>query len=458
MRKKIKSLFTVVAAITMATSMLSGCGSSPAEPTDESSSPVNEAAEPVKEAPSEEAVAEETDNAGQTIEMEVGYTDEALENFRGITDDFTKATGINVELITPGSDYETVMKTRMASGDMPDVFITHGWSIARYKEYLMELNDQPWFGTVGESIKGVVSDADGKVYVLPVTQGINGLMYNKEVLDAAGVDLESLKTMDGFMDACEKIKENGAAPVYIGGKDYWTSASFLGTFAPAYYTAEGAAYPSADQLKNGSFDWEKDGLYCFNDIKDMINNEYFNPDFITADETQSFEALANGKCAFLVGGVALERILQYNPDATIGTMPVPATAADGKMQYSIGEGSAFGIWKDSEYVSEAKQLLEFLAQPETAARIVELDGMIPALSNIETAGNRTYTAFTESQALFADSICYDNLFDREYLPSGMWSVLSDSVVEVFMDPADTGVQSAAKSMQENYVEKLDAGN
>jgi len=439
MKRRVKMMSMVFVIISIIAGTLYGCGT-----TGENSS--------------SEGNSSEESTSGKTIEMEIGYTDEALDKFREIIVEFTEKTNISVELITPGSDYETVMKTRMASGDMPDVFVTHGWSIARYKEYLLELNDQPWFDTVGESIKGVVSDQDGKVYVLPVTQGVNGIEYNKEVLEAAGVDVKSLQTMEGFQDACEKIKAAGAVPVFIGGKDYWTSASYLGTMIPGYYTAEGAELQAAAQLKEGSFDWETDGLDFFNDIRDMVEKGYFNEDFITADETQGFEALAAGKCAFLVGGIAIDRVLQYNADAEIGILPVPSTTAGGKVQYSVGEGSAFGIWKDSEYIAEAKQLLEFLAEPDIAARIVELDGQLPALTNIDTASNKTFAAFTESQELLGDVICYDNLFDREYLPSGMWTILSDSMMEVFMDPTDAGVQSATKSMQENYLDKWEAEN
>lgn len=440
MKLNLKQVVAVASALTITVGMLSGCSSSGNDPIPESS------------APSEEST------SSKTIEVEIGYTGESLDKFREIIEEFTEKTEISAELITPGSDYETVMKTRMASGDMPDVFITHGWSLARYKEYLLELNDQPWFDTVGESIKGVVADQDGKIYVLPVTQGINGIRYNKDVLDAAGVDMASLRTMEDFKVACDKIKATGVAPIFIGGKDYWTSASFLGTILPAYYTSEGAKFPSGDSLKDGSFDWESDGLYCFNDIREMVEKGYFNEDFITADETQGYEALAIGKCAFLVGGITVDRILQYNPDAKIGTMPVPATVEDGKALYPVGEGSAFGIWKDSESIEEGKHLLAFLAEPDIATRIMDLDGELPALTNTDPASNKTYTAFAESQELFGDAIDYDNLFDREYLPSGMWSVLSDSIMDVFMDPTDAGVQKAVKNMQENYIEKQEAGN
>lgn len=390
------------------------------------------------------------------LEVEVGYTAEALDSFRLLMDGFTEETGISVDLVTPGTDYETVMKTRMASADMPDVFITHGWSINRYKEYLLELNDQAWVEEVAESIRSVISDKDGKIYVLCVTQGVGGMEYNQDVLAKVGVDPASIRTMDDFQEACAKIKEAGINPVFIGGKDYWTSANFMNLLAAAYYTADGCVCPSGEALKDGSFDWEADGMHYFNAVKDMINNGYFNENFITADEVTGIESLANGETAFLVGGIAVERAKSYNESANIGVMPVPATAEEGKSLYQVGEGSAFGIWKDSEYIEEAKQLLEYLARAEVAEQILAADANLPALNNINTAENLTYEAFTKSEKEFEGDICYQNLFDREFLPNGMWSVLSDSMIEVFMNPTEEGVQAAVEGMQENYVEKLEA--
>ena len=101
-----------------------------------------------------------------SIEVAVTYTGDQLQVFKDLMTKFTEETGIEVVIDEYGSDYEATMKTRMAANSMPDVFQTHGWSILRYIEYLMPLNDQPWFEDYDESALGVISDADGNVYVL----------------------------------------------------------------------------------------------------------------------------------------------------------------------------------------------------------------------------------------------------------------------------------------------------
>lgn len=389
------------------------------------------------------------------MEVEVGYTGDPLEQIREVVDDFTAKTGISVELVTPGADYETVMKTRMASGDMPDVFTTHGWSVARYKEYLTPLNDESWYEKIDASILPVISDQEGNIYVLPVTQGMNGMTYNKKVLEDAGVKAEEILSMDDFMAACEKIRENGVTPVHIGGKDSWTTACLYNGLAPAFYTAEGCKYPSGDALKDGSFDWDADGKYLLEEIADMVQAGYFNTDFITADEASSFVALGEGKCAFMFGSLGyVQKTKAVVSDVEIGVIPVPSTMQGGKSQYMTGEGSCFGIFKDTEHMAQAKQFLEFLSLPENANRIMKADGEMPALDGMDKEGSDCYQAYQESVNSF--DIYYDNLFDREYYPSGMWSVMTDAVMEVFMDPTEQGIDRALSLLKENYIDKYEA--
>src|SRR5215831_2733801 len=43
---------------------------------------------------------------------------------------------IRVDFSAPGADYENIMKVKMASGHLPDVFSTHGWAKIRYGKFL----------------------------------------------------------------------------------------------------------------------------------------------------------------------------------------------------------------------------------------------------------------------------------------------------------------------------------
>ena len=169
------------------------------------------AKEPAKEAASEagndeaapaaSASAEGTDISGSTLEVAVTYTGDQATTFQGLVKKFEEEYGCTVNIAEYGTDYENTLKTRMAANELPDVFQTHGWSILRYKEYLMDLKDQPWVSDYDDSALGVIQDDDGAIYVLMISELINGTLVNTDVCDAAGVDPYTIHTWDDFTAA-----------------------------------------------------------------------------------------------------------------------------------------------------------------------------------------------------------------------------------------------------------------
>lgn len=457
MKRRLMKVLALGLVFTLGIGLLAGCSKSKEnakEQTQEKQEQTTKVTEEVKTDDSKK----ETESRDVTLEIEYRATGAALDAFRMIVDDFVKETGIKVDLVTPGDDYETVMKTRMASGDMPDVFVTHGWSIARYKEYLTPLTNEEWYGSIEESILPVISDENGDIFVLPVTQDGNVISYNATVLENAGVKVEDLTTMDAFMEACEKIKASGVTPIYVGGKATNLFSNTFNTMAATYYVPEGSECPQRDALKDGTFDWDKYGNVFLEAIAEMIQKGYYNDDYFTADRDSMIEAIGSGKCGFvLCGGMAIHtQAKKVVPEADVKFMPIPGTGESGKMCYFVGEGSAFGIWKDTEYMDEAKTFLNYLARPDISIRVMESDGWMPALTTMSDGNSESYEIFKESQKIFEGKILYNNIFDREFMPSGMYPIFGDALAEVFMDPTEEGINVAREILKENYIEKYAA--
>ena len=95
-----------------------------------------------------------------TLELEYGITGEQLNVFKKVVQGFTDETGIGITITQPGNSYENAMKTRMASGDLPDIWVTHGWSVMRYSEYMEPLEDQDWYSQIDESLLPSITDDD----------------------------------------------------------------------------------------------------------------------------------------------------------------------------------------------------------------------------------------------------------------------------------------------------------
>ncbi len=399
-------------------------------------------------------------SSGSSDALEVAYnlTTDEFSVFEGIIDDFTKETGIDVTIYNGGDDYESAMKTRMSSGDLPDVWVTHGWSLIRYSEYMMDLSDQPWVSEIDAGLKEVITNDDGELFILPITQAVAAIMYNKDVVAQAGVDVSQIRTWDDFTAACQTVQDNTeASPILMCLGDSFDSYP-LEDIWPTLYTNEGVEPNYADALKDGTFDWETDGREAFEMVGDWFKAGYLNDDFVSGTQDDVRQALANGEGAFtLYSTEVIPAALTYNADANIGIIPVPAKDDNGASYFGIGEGnfSCFGIWKDTKYEDECKQLLEYLAQPEIATEITRIDGGIPALSTIQldASDDAAYTtnAYKEAQQQFEGDICYDNFFDREYLPSGMWSVMADSMGTLLADgDPDANIDAAVSVIADNY--------
>ena len=359
---------------------------------------------------------------------------------------FSEETGYTVDFQAPGESYEELMKTKMSANELPDVFTTHGWSVARYSDYLEPVNDMEWAADINEQIKPVITDADGNMYVLPIDMDIAGIICNMTVLEEAGVNPDDIKTWDDFAAACDKIKAAGKTPIHMGGKDSWTIGQYFDWAAPSYYITDDST-SQAEALESGEFDtatWEKvAGM-----MDEWVKAGYFNEDVLTADYNADTQALAQDEAAFcFYGNSGIVDTLAVNPDANLGMMPIPSASTSDEPSLIAGEDIAVGVWKDSKVQDEAVELLNYLAQPEVTKTIAEAAGNKAGLNGVET----DIGSIGEYYDKYADVETFP-YFDREYLPSGMWDVMCATGADI-LSQKDGAVQTAATTMEQNFNDK-----
>lgn len=359
---------------------------------------------------------------------------------------FEQETGIKVEFSAPGKNYEELMKAKMSSNELPDLFTTHGWSVARYSEYLMPVNDLPFAKDIKSQIKPIISDKDGNIFVLPMDVDLAGIVYNASVLEAAGVNPDEIKTWADMDKACEKIKGAGKVPVSIGGKDNWTIGQFFDYAAPSFYVTN-EKDNKKEELKSGTFDTEKwkevAGL-----MADWTQKGYFNEDVLTSDYNGDMKALAEDRAAFcFYGNGAIKDAHALNPDAKLGMMLIPSNSEDDEPSLIAGEKIAVGVWKDSPQKDAAVELLNYLARPEVMAKVATSSGNTAGLEGVESEIGEIaeyYNKFAEVEAF--------PYFDREYLPSGIWDVMCATGADI-LSQKDNAVDMAAQVMEQNFQDK-----
>lgn len=446
MRKQIKT-WAVLGLAAALTASMAGCASSQSG-SSETAAPQAPAApqDPDKAQTAETTKTEGSEAPAAALEGEIEIVtngnEETFNAVNEILNNFmAENPGVTISYTTQGSDYEQLMKARMASNDLPDIFATHGWSVARYSEYLTPLNDQPWYGSIEESFMNNIANDEGQIFVLPLNMDIGGLLYNKTLLEELNAEIP--KTWDQLLEICEMGKAKGYTGVFIAGKDSRQPASLLDVSAQTFISVrKDADYPS--QLLDGTFDWNNWApLSQF--LLDLKTKGYLNPDCVTCDPIDVAPRMSENKVLFVITSSMdlIRQAAELNPDAKYGLAPVPSLGEGYENVFAGGEREAYGIWKDTKHMDICSAVLEYLARPENVKKVCEASGKRSALKDI----NPDLGDISQDYETYADiRIC--PVFDRAYLPSGMWSTMRTIGSSLIAE--EMTVEESVKTMETDY--------
>ncbi len=382
------------------------------------------------------------DDGVVTLEFAIKETGSTLEAYEAIVDSFNSSRDdVQVEIVSYGKDYQSLMKTKMAANDLPDLFTTHGWAVALYGDYLEPLNDRAWTEHLIPEIKSTVTDYDGNIVALPMDIDITGLICNDDVLAASGIESRPV-TLDEFLEDCEKIKEAGYTPIHIAGKDSSDVAGLFSRISLSILTMS-KTQNYAEELLDGTFDWTKyDEVGQF--VLNLVDNGYTNVDYLTADKSGTYRGLAQNKVAFAFqSNLTIAEVKKLNPDANVSMMEIPGyTEGDDSFLIS-GERDAVGVWKDSEHLDAALEFIDYLAKPENVLLVAEAYSLPPSMDNAEVTDPGIRAILDQ---IIGTTVT--NHFDRQYLPDGMWNTLK--VYSTSVLSGESTVSEGSELMAQDY--------
>jgi raffinose/stachyose/melibiose transport system substrate-binding protein len=364
-----------------------------------------------------------------------------MATFEEVTDRFEEEhPDIKVKLVASSNNYEADMKVRLASGNIPDIFGTHGWSLNRYSEFLTPLQDEAWAKDFNPALDSAMRNEAGEFFAFPIDTDVAGVIYNSDVLEAAGVDPASITTWGAFEDAAKAVKANGVSPIAVSGKAGGPAGNIADWIAAGAYDESELA-----ELKAGAF-IDEPYTQLLTMVDEWREAEFFNPDYSSATDDDMTRALSDGNAAFVFSQNArVNDALQFNPEANIGFIPVPSMTTD--TPYLIGgEMNAYGISKSSKRLDDAKTFIAFLAEPENATALAEAAGNLPGLTN----ATADLGALQESFDRYVVSGEHPLMpyFDRVYLPNGMWNTMVTTTDSVITGQAD--VEKAVSQMASDF--------
>ncbi|MCR2802027.1 ABC transporter substrate-binding protein [Microbacterium sp. zg-Y818] len=383
-------------------------------------------------------------DSGSTTTLEfqtaIGSDSALFHALEAAAEEFTEQNPeIKIDVIPRASSYESDMKVRLAANDVPDILGTHGWSLARYSDFLEPLQAQPWNDDVNPALDDAMRGEGGEIYALPIVTAVAGMVVNYDVLDSVGATADDLTTWAGFTQVAQKVADAGIRPIVVGGKEGYPG-NIADWMLAGYYDDA-----SLEQLKGGTWVGQpyEDML---GQVAQWSEDELFNEDYSSATSDDMARALADAGAAFaFTGNGHITAALRYNPEANLGYIPVP-TLEGGEPFLIGGEDVAYGTARDGENLTESIKFLDFLAEPDRISELASAHGDAPSLltADVDLAGP---IASSYQKYVVDSATVLKPYFDRVYLPNGMWSTLvttTDAVITGQQQAADATTQVATE--------------
>ncbi|QGN57431.1 ABC transporter substrate-binding protein [Nostocoides sp. HKS02] len=271
---------------------------------------------------------------------------------------------VKTETRPGGSDGDNIVKTKLSTGDMADVFWYNSGSLLAAlspAKTLVDLTNDPALANTDPSFLPAVTQ-NGKVYGAPWGTAMGGgILYNKDVY--AKLNLQVPKTWAEFESNSDKIKASGITAVLGSFKDTWTSQLFvLGDYHnvaaanPSFatdYTANKVKYATDQAAEKG-----------FEKTAEAKQKGWLNASAGSTTFAQGIKLLASGRAA------------QY-PLLTfpVGTLPPAQAAKIGFFGIPGDDASTNGatLWEPGgQYIPKtttgakldaAKKFIAFVASP-----------------------------------------------------------------------------------------------
>lgn len=233
---------------------------------------------------------------------------------------------VSLETRPGGGDGDNIVKTRLSTGEMADVFIYNTGSLfeaLNADQNLVEMSDQPWVEGLDEQFVDTVS-TDSGMYgnAWGATFG-GGILYNKAVYEDLGLEIP--QSWDDFMANNQVIADAGITPLIQTYGDTYTSQLFvLADFGNVL-----AVDPDwAEEYTAGNRSYaEPPALAAFEHHQEVAAADIFNEDFASATDADGARMLAEGEGAhFPMLSNLISQIQQNTPDAVedIGFFAMPA--------------------------------------------------------------------------------------------------------------------------------------
>ena len=354
--------------------------------------------------------------------------------------------------VTSWDEYWTKLEAAAISNQMPDIFWMHTNEILKYADYgkLADCSDIVDTEHFSEISLANASGSDGNLYAVPKDKDTVGLVYNKEMFDAAGVAYpDETWTWDDLVSASEAIYEATGNYGYMAYADdqlgYW---NFV-------YQAGGSILTEDKKHANFTDPGTKMGMEFYIGLQ---QNDWC-PDQNYFAETAPGTAFFSEKGAmFFEGDWNILPELQNYPDMVgkwgVAVLPMCPNPVSGDGRATISNGLSYATSATNKHMDIVKDVLKFFGSEEGQRIQGESGAAIPAYEGLEETWVGVFDEYPIDVQPFIDMFDYCVQSVNNAARPEWKTPVSDTLLKIYTGELDidTGLQTMQEIVDEASAE------
>ena len=354
--------------------------------------------------------------------------------------------------VTSWNEYWTKLEAAATSGQMPDIFWMHTNELLKYADngMLADCSDIVDTSKFSEVSLSNASGSDGTLYAVPKDKDTVGLVYNKEMFDAAGVSYpDESWTWDDLTDASQKIYDATGKYGYMAYGDdqlgYWNFVYQNGGYilnedkTQAGFTQPATAEAMKFYIGLQQYDWCPD-------------QNYFA-------ETAPGTAFFSEKGAmFFEGDWNILAELQNYPEMQgkwdVAVLPKAPNPVSGDGRATISNGLSYATAANNKNLDTVKDVLKFFGSEEGQRIQGESGAAIPAYIGLEETFLGVFEEYDINMQVFLDMFDYSIQSVNNASRPECKSKVNDELLKMYAGTVD--IDTGLQNMQ-NIVDAASAG-
>ncbi|MEG6571161.1 extracellular solute-binding protein [[Clostridium] cellulosi] len=282
---------------------------------------------------------------------------ELTDQYKAMAAEYKKvAPNVTINMTIIQNDYQTVLKSKLNSGNIPDLFMSSAYNDNKvYQDYAYDLTNESFMKNFNPVFLKSVT-LDNKITGYPFLVQSHSFIYNKDLFKKAGIT-KLPTTLDDYKEVCEKLQAKGIQPFSSGFAEWWVLPQMT--------------YPSMSDAYDGDynklFSDIKSGKLKFGDLPqvdfalDLIDlvKKYSGSKPMESTADMQVSDFANGKVAMIhQGSWEEDSIRKINKDIDMGYLEAPRM--DGKSVIAVDSNLTMRVSKDSKNLKEVLSFLDWL--------------------------------------------------------------------------------------------------